>query len=331
MRGAVGSSYRPGMPVLLDTAALQARERAEAFRTTMLVMTGSTRVDLEHEEQGTAARMELTPVGPVQLFSTWSTGVRMTRGSRAARQDFPEYVAVAVHEQGTGRYDAGALQRRVHPGELMVVDLTRPYSFAWSGIGSSSSMQVATADLGLSPEVIARASTRLASSPLYGTLAHHLRDLTRHAETLASSPAAVDAGTASVHLLRAVLAGAAEGGRAPADVTERTLADQVRAYVAAHLREPDLGPDRVAAALAVSRRQVFRACNAAGFSLEQYVIERRLEGARAELARSRRGVARVAHAWGFKDATHFARRFRTAYGLLPGEWQQAVGARDATG
>ncbi|MEI5673927.1 MULTISPECIES: AraC family transcriptional regulator [unclassified Nocardioides] len=310
--------------VLLDTARLPARDRAEAFRTTMQAMTGSTRVDLEHEEQGAAARMELSPVGPVQLFSTWSTGVRMTRGSRAARLDFPEYVAVAVHELGAGRYDAGPLQRRVFPGELMVVDLTRPYSFAWSGIGSSSSMMVPVADLGLAPDVVSRASTRLASSPLYGTMAHHLRDLTRHADALGSSPAAVDAGTASLHLLRALLAGAAAGGRVPDEVADTTLADQVRAYVAQHLRDPDLGADHVAAALAVSRRQLFRACREAGFSLEQYVIERRLERARAELARSGRGVARVAHAWGFKDATHFSRRFRTAFGLLPREWQQAV-------
>jgi AraC-like DNA-binding protein len=33
-------------------------------------------------------------------------------------------------------------------------------------------------------------------------------------------------------------------------------------------------------------------------------------------------IAAVARRWGFADATHFARRFRDAYGLSPREWRQ---------
>ena len=33
-------------------------------------------------------------------------------------------------------------------------------------------------------------------------------------------------------------------------------------------------------------------------------------------------IAAVAAGWGFKDPTHFARRFRAAYGLRPQEWRR---------
>ena len=36
----------------------------------------------------------------------------------------------------------------------------------------------------------------------------------------------------------------------------------------------------------------------------------------------------MAAGWGFKDPTHFARRFRAAYGLLPQEWRR-LGTEEA--
>jgi len=108
-------------------------------------------------------------------------------------------------------------------------------------------------------------------------------------------------------------------------VTQReALRERIRIYVHQHLRDPSLGADSVASALAVSRRQLYRACAGADFSLEQYIIGKRLENARADLAKPRdtRTIAAVAASWGFKDQTHFARRFRAAYGELPGQWRR---------
>ena len=37
---------------------------------------------------------------------------------------------------GTGRHETGIRQRLVRTGDVMVVDVTRPFDFAWSGRGS---------------------------------------------------------------------------------------------------------------------------------------------------------------------------------------------------
>jgi AraC-like DNA-binding protein len=62
-----------------------------------------------------------------------------------------------------------------------------------------------------------------------------------------------------------------------------------------------------------------------GISLEQWIIEHRLAGARTDLASPagrRRPIASVARAWGFSDPSFFSSRFRRSYGVTPRQWQQ---------
>lgn len=321
------------MATLLDTATIDRRDRHEVFRAALAEASGASSVELESAPGGVIGRMELVELGHARVFTARSTGMRMRRDERAARSTDPEAVAVAVHGEGTGRHQVGDDQRLVRGGDVMVVDVTRPFDFSWAGWGSSASLQIPIDRLDLPVEAVNRAATRLPSSPLHGLVSRYLVDLTSDAERYGSSAAAHDLGESSVRLLRALLSGALHGGTPHPEVGDQTLATQVRAYVHQHLRDPGLDADRVAAELAVSRRQLFRACAADGMSLEQYVIERRLAGARDELARAPapRSIAAVATAWGFKDPTHFTRRFRATYGLLPRDWRAQATSRSTAG
>ncbi len=313
------------MAVLLDTDLLAGEDRADAYRTAMLELSGSTRVELEASPAGVVSRIGLWSFGESRIFTSASTGVSLVRDAQTARGAAPDVVAIAVHGVGTGHHETATQQRVVRTGELMVVDVTRPFSFSWSGQGSSTSLQVPIVDLGLSRETVQRAAGRLEGSPLYRIVSRHIVELTRDADMLSSSASARAVGEASTHLVRAMLAGAADEGTRRGDVLEETLLSQVRVYVRQQLRNPELDADSIAAALAVSRRQLFRICTRADFSLEQYIIGKRLEGAKAELGSplaGSRSVAAVAFSWGFKDPSHFARRFRAAYGLLPSDWRR---------
>jgi AraC-like DNA-binding protein len=91
-----------------------------------------------------------------------------------------------------------------------------------------------------------------------------------------------------------------------------------------HLGDSDLDAAMIAAALHMSERTVYKACADAGFRLEDDIIGRRLARARADLERATLGgesIAALAHRWGFKDASHFSRRFRARYGCTPREWR----------
>jgi AraC-like DNA-binding protein len=313
------------MAILLDTAYLPRQDRHEVFRSAMVEASGATSVELDPGPDGVSGRMELFELGDTRIFTAQSSGIAMRRDRRTANGASPEAVAVAVHGIGVGRHQMGDRQRLVRTGDVMVVDVTRPFDFSWTGPGSSTSLQVPIAELGLPLDAVQRAAPQLESSPLYGIVSRYLVELTRDAEHLSAAPTAPALGEASMQLIRAMISGALDDPPRDHDVLEQTLLAQVRAYVRQHLRDPDLSADRVAVALSVSRRQLFRICTRAEFSLEQYVIGKRLEGAKAELGRPSarsRSISSVAYSWGFKDPTHFSRRFKAAYGILPRDWRR---------
>ena len=54
---------------------------------------------------------------------------------------------------------------------------------------------------------------------------------------------------------------------------------------------------------------------------------RRLEHCRLALEdplQSHRTLSEIAYGWGFSDMTHFSRRFKTTYGVLPSEYRSRV-------
>jgi AraC-like DNA-binding protein len=188
-------------------------------------------------------------------------------------------------------------------------------------------------ELGLPLDVVRAAAPGLGSSPLYPLVRDHVVRVTAHARTLADSAAAVDLGRASVRLVRALVLSAAEQARALDDATPATTADRVDAYVRTHLRDPDLAPAEIAAENGISVRALYRIFEERGVGLERSIIERRLEGARTDLAapgRRHHSIATVARTWGFDNPSFFSRRFRAAFGVTPRQWRDGTGAPTPT-
>ncbi|MFW3172472.1 helix-turn-helix domain-containing protein [Geodermatophilus sp. CPCC 206100] len=311
--------------LLLDTADLPPEHRVDAFRAAF----GQASVPCRIEHLGPAAavhtRMHLWEFGGATLFTTDSSGFRLVRTPRHVRMESPPVVALAVQSSGTGRFGQFGAERLVPTGDLMVSDLRAPYEFSWPGRGGSRAFQVSGEQLGLPPDVVRAAAPRLRASPLHDLVRDHLVALSRDADRLAGDPGAAALGTATTELVRALLVSAAAPDRRVPAVRAETLATRVLAYVSAHVTEPSLTPERIAAAHNVSVRQLYKVMAVRGVSLEQLVIDRRLELARAELltaAGRRRSIAATARACGFADPSHFTRRFRAAYGRTPREWQR---------
>jgi AraC-like DNA-binding protein len=99
---------------------------------------------------------------------------------------------------------------------------------------------------------------------------------------------------------------------------------QLRAAVEQRLTDVNLTPGQVAAAAGVSVRYANTVLAAENTSLARLIQTRRLERCRQALAdplQSQRTIADIARRWGFSDMTHFARRFRSAYSMLPSEYR----------
>ena len=96
----------------------------------------------------------------------------------------PAVVAIAVQPHGQGRFSQFGRDQLVGAGDLMLSDLTAPYSFAWVGTGGSRAFQIPYDHLALPVDVVRRAAGRLSASPLHGLVLAHLRRLMRSADEL---------------------------------------------------------------------------------------------------------------------------------------------------
>lgn len=313
------------MPYVLDTAAIPARDRVDAVFAAMMQASAPCYVIHEDPDADVHARMGLWELGSVTIFTTRATGIRLLRTPRQAKQDAMPVVALSVQQQADGRHEQLARQEIVAPGELMAVDLSAPYDFSWSGDGAAGCIQIPIDELGLPVDVIRRAVGNVRESPLYRLVAQHIANLVADADRLGADPAAPALGAASIELARALLVSAAHVDSR--EVLADTLLTRVRAYVRQHLADPDLRPAAIAAAHNVSLRHLYKVCAGADLSLEQWIIGERLRGARDELSRPenrQRSIAMIAGRWGFRDPTHFTRRFRAVYGTTPSEWRTAL-------
>ncbi|OJX67992.1 MAG: hypothetical protein BGO95_06480 [Micrococcales bacterium 73-13] len=126
------------------------------------------------------------------------------------------------------------------------------------------------------------------------------------------------------------------------DFLERTRGDRaagtpvfqrVTAYIAEHLREPELGAASIAAANFISTRTLQAAFQDHGTTVSAWIRERRLAGVRREIGDpmlADRPIGELAERWGFPDQAHFSRVFRQAFGESPKQWR-ARASRDESG
>ncbi|MFC5264224.1 helix-turn-helix domain-containing protein [Kribbella qitaiheensis] len=316
------------MAVILDTTDLPPQDRAEAFYAAMMSASVPSRVEHEDRHGDVHARMDFWQLGAPDLFRNEGSGIRLVRTTKHVRQGAPERLALAVQVIGTGAFSQDKHVQQVHTGELMLVDLTSPYEFAWSGHGASLAFQIDYSDLGLSVETVRAAASRLPSSPVYDLMLHHLSGLPPISDALQGTRSGPMLGAATTNLVRALLASAADDDRNHRPAMADVLFTRITWYVRQHLADPDLTPARVASEHYISLRYLYKLFASHHLSFEQWLINERLEGARRHLtspAARHLPIAAIAARWGFADPGHFTRRFRHAYGMTPRDWRRSGG------
>lgn len=105
-----------------------------------------------------------------------------------------------------------------------------------------------------------------------------------------------------------------------ADATALAL----RRTVHERLREQGLTVTAVANAVGISERYVHKLFERSGTTFSRYIVERRLDGAAADLKDPTlldREIGTIAFDWGFSDLSHFTKRFKQRFGCRPRDWR----------
>jgi AraC-like DNA-binding protein len=103
---------------------------------------------------------------------------------------------------------------------------------------------------------------------------------------------------------------------------------KARRFIEQHLRDPELGPQKVARALNISTRYLGMIFAEENDSVSAYILRRRLEVIAHQLSDARwraRSICEIAFDWGFNSAPHFSRSFRDRFGLSPREYRATRG------
>jgi AraC family transcriptional activator of tynA and feaB len=116
-------------------------------------------------------------------------------------------------------------------------------------------------------------------------------------------------------------------GSGPRISSARSLAlVRLRAAIESRLTDPALDARTVAAAAGVSVRYANAVLAEESTSIMRLIQARRLARCRKALEdplQIHRTVSEIAYSWGFLDMTHFGRKFRATYGLLPSEYRRS--------
>ena len=212
-------------------------------------------------------------------------------------------------------------------GGFVLIDTSRPYQLNFRGDAKSVSLVIPRRSFEerLDEAAALSALPMAAGRPLTGIASQFL-------SMLPASIDGLDQRTASRLAEQALdlvaLALSLEVGKTATFFSQRAVTlYRLKATIESRLYNPALKPAEVAAAASISVRYANDLLSREGFSLERYVLHRRLERCRLALedpAQARRQIGEIAFAWGFSDLSHFIRRFRRAYDMAPRDYRRHV-------
>jgi AraC-like DNA-binding protein len=257
----------------------------------------------------------------VTALEVAGTGTRLTSGRPQGGGSPRVYVVLQL--DGGARIRHPGLDATTRPGQLALLVATGPVQYAWSGLARQRAIAVDYDDLGLPAGAVRAAAGRLEASPVHDLVrAHLLASPLSGGQPLAPALRSM-LGTAFTELVRALIVSAGGADPTPGGTGTDVMRARVADFIERNLHDPGLTPESIARAHSVSLRQLYNLWAGAGLPVSEWIITARLERARHQLAREpHAAVSQVARRCGFANATHFARRFRQAYGMSPREWQQ---------
>jgi AraC-like DNA-binding protein len=265
-------------------------------------------------------RMAGGQLGTVAAYRVSGTPQIVRRTPTAVRAVPIDLFKICVQQAGRATVRQGGREVVIAPGQMAIYDTGRPYELRLEQQWTCAVMAFPRTALGL-PEPIVTASMG------------HAYPLDDGPGTVLASfvAAAVDRGRpvhhasadrlgeAGLHLVAATLS---ESALMAHEDTADALRLQILGYIRAHLADPDLSHNQVAAAHHLAPRTLHRLFEHEQRTVTDHIRSLRLEAVYRDLADpllANRSIATLAARWCFTDQAHFTRAFRARFGMTPSE------------
>lgn len=273
------------------------------------------------------ASLQAAQIGPVQMSAITAEPHTVARTRRHIGSDAPDFFQVTLQLTGSGVLTQRDRQARVGPGELVIYDTRRPFTYDLDQPHSGLVVMFPRPMLQLTERDLARVTATPVSchDGLGLVVRPFLYELARQVEHLESrgTPRLADN---VVGLIGTLLAEHAGADRAAGDDGPGLLTQRILVYMEQRLADPGLSPEGIAAAHRISRRYLYKLLAEQGYTVSGWIREHRLARCRRDLAdpaMDHLPVGAIGGRWGFPDPAHFSHAFKAAYGMSPREARAA--------
>ncbi|NYE21153.1 AraC family transcriptional regulator [Microbacterium immunditiarum] len=244
-----------------------------------------------------------------------------------------DYVKLTLQLAGTGLLIQDDRTAALTPGDIVLYDTSRPYTLEFGADLAAVVVMFPHRMIDADPEMLRELTAiRIRGEEGFArAVSHFLAGLASALPTL-DGPTGLRITHNTMDLIATMVGSELRGGTWADPAAE--LLFRIDTYINDHLRDPDLGPERIAAANYISTRYLHTLFQRRETTVSQWVRERRLEHVRRDLIDPRRGaegIAAIAASWGFVDASHFSKVFRAHAGTSPTAYRAsaAIAARPA--
>lgn len=281
-------------------------------------------VDIDRADGHFKAIVSVLGTSRMIMYERHVSGVQHSRTAERVRRD--DYDHIALHLLLSGEFVTGPMgvERRLMPGEIMVVDTSRPHRSRMKE-AHVISVQLAREHVRSILKDVDHLHGTVLPANVAGLLSDFMLSLVLRAEALPPNGADHTA-RAMIELLGLALFGLPITTRAlsheAADPIRRGRAE---AFIAAQLTDSSLDAKTVALGIGTSRSTLYKLFSDDG-GIARYIQRQRLDAVRKALLRPSedRSLSNLAYAFGFSNERHLSRLFAAAFGAPPGRFRVDV-------
>ena len=307
---------------VLSTDGIPPQDTAPAWCDWMAQLFNGLRTDLYGDTQFDG-HLYVASAGEVVLTRLDAARHHVMRDSHRLRDSEEAYLKIVAPWSGTAQIHQNGQQASASNGSWVIYDTSLPYEVA-------NPQRTEHLILTLPRRSIEQRGLRLeglmgrnigGSSGIARIALETMRSTYQELGTM-SAPLAQRAGELLVDMVHLSLQELA--GKATTRTQQQALHDRICAYVATHLRTPDLSVEAIATALNCSKRHIHNGFTGKDTSLGTFIQHSRLQLVMRELrepALAQHTITQITMACGFNNSAHFSRVFKAYAGMSPSEYR----------
>lgn len=309
-----------------STVAMRQSEGRDAWGNQIAALCGRA-ASLRFSNEGFEASIKMRDVGGIGVGHLLHNASEIAHDKRALTEERCRHMMLVMQLSGRAIVSQGDTETEIGTNDLAIIDTYRPFVCRFSGTTRQLAAYIPAAEL------MTRCPASTFSRPQRWTARDGIGGLARSIlMTIARSVDRFDDGDAAHarQMLIGVVKHMVERDRLPRGDAQHSLPDhRIRAFIDAHLADPNLGPTQIAVGCGISVRRLHRSFVDTDWSVCEWIRHRRLARCREDLldpVNDRLSITQIAFRWGFNDAAHFSRAFRSVYDQSPRDVRRQLAA-----